>query len=79
MFLFHRLSHILLGCIVALLLLGALSGCTSPSDRPALAVPQGEWRQLNPGQWAWDGNAISRPMPGSATATGLSLARREAR
>lgn len=79
MLLFVRLSRVLLGCIVALLLLGALGGCSSSTDRPALAVPRGEWHQLNHGQWECNGNAIAQPMPGSAAATGLALARGDVR
>ncbi|MDO9712349.1 hypothetical protein [Paracraurococcus lichenis] len=54
--------------IVTALLLAA---CSSSKDRPALVTPGGDWRQLNAGQWAWNGNEIARPPLGAAEATGL--------
>lgn len=59
----------------AVCILGALlvAGCsTHANDRPELAIPKGEYRQMNPGQWAWNGNEIMVPPPGAAAATGLS-------
>lgn len=62
--------------IAAVALLGALSACATSSDRPNLAVPAGEWRQMNAGRWQWDGNEIAQPMPGSSAATGIRVSRR---
>ncbi|MDO9712812.1 hypothetical protein [Paracraurococcus lichenis] len=52
-----------------------LAACSASKDRPALVTPGGAWRQLNAGQWAWQGNEIASPPLGAAAATGLGDAR----
>lgn len=68
----YGLVRLLVLALLAATVLAMLTGCGSSSDRPALAVPKGEFRQLNVGRWDWHENAISQPPRGAAAATGLA-------